>query len=173
VDELDDLQKMKKAIFACSLLLPAAAFGNVVWPALYTETKVSSLPIILLSLVLEYLVIRQLFKSNIKKSALYAITANVVSGVIGLVLRPLSGIAWELSLGMLVMWIFDWGTFNPVAWFFVPIIGGAINASLELLTIKLIWKEKFTKKNFLSLWAINWITVGIATTWVVLYPPQM
>lgn len=155
------------------MLLPAVAYGNVVWPALYTETKVSSLPIISLSMVLEYLVIRQLFKRSIKESVLYTITANVASGLIGLILRPLSGIAWELSLGMLIMWIFDWGTFNPVAWFFVPIIGGAVNASLELLTIKLIWKEKFTKKNFLSLWAINLITVGIATIWVVLYPPQM
>ncbi len=164
---------MKKAILVCSVLLPAVAYGNVVWPALYTETKVSSLPIISLSMVLEYLVIRQLFKRSIKESVLYTITANVASGLIGLILRPLSGIAWELSLGMLIMWIFDWGTFNPVAWFFVPIIGGAVNASLELLTIKLIWKEKFTKKNFLSLWAINLITVGIATIWVVLYPPQM
>jgi len=137
---------MKKAILVCSVLLPAVAYGNVVWPALYTETKVSSLPIISLSLVLEYLVIRQLFKRSIKESVLYTITANIASGLIGLILRPLSGIAWELSLGMLVMWIFDWGTFNPVAWFFVPIIGGAVNASPELLTIKLIWKEKFTKK---------------------------
>jgi len=164
---------MKKAALVCSLLLPTIAFGNVVWPALYTETKVSSLPIISLSLVLEYLVIRQLFKSNIKESVLYTIAANVASGLIGLILRPLSGIAWELSLGILVMWMFDWGTFNPVAWFFVPIVGGAVNAALELLTIKLIWKKKFTKKNFFSLWAINWITVGIATLWVVLYPPQM
>jgi len=71
------------------------------------------------------------------------------------------------------MWIFDWGTFSPVAWVFVPIIGSAINASLELLTIKAIWKETFTKKNFFSLWLINWVTVGIATLWVVLYPPHM
>ena len=149
------------------------SFGNVVWPALYTETKVSSLPIIGLSLVLEYLVIRKLFKKNIQTSIFYTLSANVASGIIGLFLRPISGIAWELSLGMLVMWVFDWGTFNPVAWFFVPIIGGAINASLELFTIKFIWKEKFTKKNFFILWIINWITVGLATIWVILYPPQM
>lgn len=149
------------------------AFGNVVWPALYAETKVSSLTIIGLSLVLEYLVIRSLFKRGIRKSIFYTATANIASGLIGLFLRPISGLAWELSLGQLVMWIFDWGTFSPVAWVFVPIIGSAINASLELLTIKAIWKETFTKKNFFSLWLINWVTVGIATLWVVLYPPHM
>ena len=165
---------MKKAIAAILLIsFPSLAFGNVVWPALYTETKVSSLPIIALSLVLEFFVIRALFKKSIKISAFFVIAANLVSGLVGIFLRPLSGIAWELSLGQLVMWIFDWGTFNPVAWFFVPIIGGAINAALELLTIKLIWKEKFTKKNYLSLWAINWVTVGIATIWVIVSPPQL
>jgi hypothetical protein len=71
------------------------------------------------------------------------------------------------------MWAFDWGTFNPIAWFFVPVIGGAINAALELLTLKLIWKERLSGKSFMALWVINWITVGLATIWVVLYTPQM
>ena len=165
---------MKKVFLVCLLaLIPSIAFGNVVWPALYTETKVSSLPIIALSLVLEYLVIRALFGRNIKVSMMMTVAANLASGVIGLFLRPLSGIVWELSLGMLVMWIFGWGTFNPFTWFFVPVVGGAVNATLELLTIKLVWKEKFSKKNFLALWAINWVTVGMATLWVIWYPPQM
>lgn len=168
------LERMRKATAAILLFLtPSLAFGNIVWPALYTETKVSSLPIIALSLLLEFLVIRALFNKSIKISASFVVAANLLSGLVGLFLRPLSGIAWELSLGQLVKWIFDWGTFNPLAWVFVPIIGGAINAAIELLTIKLIWKEKFTKKNYLILWAINWVTVGIATIWVILSPPAL
>jgi hypothetical protein len=147
---------MKKTIpIAIIFLLPTLAFGNVVWPALYTETKASSLPIIGLSLALEYLVIRRLFGQSLTKSVFYTVAANLVSGILGLVLRPLSGLAWELSLGMLIMWLFNWGTFNPVTWFFVPVVGGAINALLELLTIKLIWKEKFSRKAFLYLWMIT------------------
>lgn len=165
---------MKKVISVVLIsLFPLMTLGNVVWPALYTEAKVSSLPIIALSLVLEFLVIRALFRKNIQISALMVIAANLVSGLAGLFLRPLSGIAWELSLGYLVMWMFGWGTFNPVAWFFVPIIGGAINATLELLVMKFIWKTNFSKRNFLSFWAANWATVGIATTWVMASPPQL
>lgn len=164
---------MKRVLPAITiLLLPTLAFGNVVWPALYTETKVSSFPVIALSFVFEYFVIRWQFKQSVQKSILYALTANLVSGVLGFFLRPLSGIAWELSLGQIVMWLFHWGTFNPVAWFFVPIIGGAINAILELLTIKLVWKEKFSKKNFAIFWLANWVTVGLATVWVIASPPQ-
>ncbi len=165
---------MKKTIIVGILLiLPTAALANVVWPALYVETKASSVPIIGLSLALEYLAIRWLFRRGIGRSLLYTLAANAASGVVGLVVRPISGLVWELSLGWLVMWMFDWGTFNPVAWFFVPVIGGAINAAFELLTVKLVWKERFSRRAFMVLWAINWITVGMATIWVVLYPPQM
>ena len=71
------------------------------------------------------------------------------------------------------MFLFDWGTFNPIAWFFVPLIGGGINAIIELLCIKLIWKEKFKKRYYLILWLANWVTVGLATIWVILVPPKM
>jgi hypothetical protein len=165
---------MRKTITAGILLiLPTTVLANLVWPALYVETKASSVPIIGLSLVLEYIAIRWLFERGIGQSLLYTIVANAASGIVGLFARPLSGLAWELSLGALVMWAFDWGTFNPIAWFFVPVIGGAINAALELLTLKLIWKERLSSRSFMALWVINWITVGLATIWVVLYTPQM
>ncbi len=71
---------------------------------------------------------------------------------------------------MLVMWIFDWGTFNPVTWFSVPILGGGLNAIIELFTIKMIWKHKITKRNFYWIWLANIITISIATAWVVTHP---
>lgn len=156
-----------------ALLIGTTAEADVVWPALYTETKVSSLPIIALSLCVEWVAIRWLFQIDWKKAAKYTFAANLVSGLLGLLLRPLSGIVWELSLGQIVMWLFDWGTFNPVAWFFVPVIGGVVNAWIELLTIKFFWKEPFRKKSFWGMWLANWVTVGIATIWVVVYPPHL
>jgi hypothetical protein len=153
--------------------LPLLARANVVWPALYTETKINACPIILLSLVLEYLAIRFLFRRATGISALYTVAGNLVSGIAGMVLRPLSGILWELSLGQAVMALFDWGTFNPVAWFCVPLIGGAINSILELGTLRIVWKEKMTWKRFAWFWFMNWITVGLATVWVIVCPPNL
>lgn len=165
---------MEKFVAAGGILLtPSSILGDVVWPALYAETKMNSIPVIALSLVLEFLVIQALFKRSITVSTIMVIVANAASGLIGCILRPLSGIAWEFSVGALFMWVFDWGTFNPVTWFFVPIIGGAINAAIELLTIKLIWKQKFSRNNFLAFWAVNWATVGIAVVWVIVSPPTL
>jgi len=104
---------------------------------------------------------------------LFFFTANVASGVVGLLGRPLSGLLYEVTIGMVVMWLFDWGTFNPVAWFFVPVFGGALNAFLEILAIRLIWMHKFSRKNFLWLWLANIITIALATAWVVIDPPQL
>ena len=153
--------------------MPLTIIANVVWPALYAEDKVSSMPIIALSLVIEYFFFRRLFNLNTKQACFYTLAANMVSGLVGLVGRPLSGLLYEVTIGMLVMWILDWGTFNPVTWISVPIFGGALNALLELLTIRIIWKHKLSKKNFCWLWLANIITVGLATAWVIGSPREV
>ena len=167
---------IKRPRLACIIsitLLPSVAHANIVWPALVAETKVSSLQIIALSLLIEYWFFKWLFQIDTKQAILYTMAANISSGILGLFLRPLSGIAYELSLGMIVYWLFNWGSFNPIAWFFVPITGGAINSVLELGTIRIIWKRKITKRNFYLTWMINAFTVAIATAWAVICPPRM
>ena len=163
----------RRLIILFLILFPSVAHADVVWPALYTETKVSSLPIIGVSLFIEYWFFKWLFSVSHKKALFYTAASNLASGIIGLIARPLSGIVYELSLGMLVNWLFNWGTFNPVAWFFVPIFGGAVNSGIELGTIRLIWKEKINKKRFFLTLLINALTVGIATIWVMTKPTRM
>ena len=41
--------------------MPLTIIANVVWPALYAEDKISSIPIIALSLVIEYFFFSRLF----------------------------------------------------------------------------------------------------------------
>jgi hypothetical protein len=147
--------------------------ANVVWPALYAEEKVSSIPIIALSLVIEFFFFRRLFGLSFQKAALFTLAANIASGLVGLLGRPLSGLLYEITIGMIVMWIFDWGTFNPVTWISVPIFGGALNAFIEVFTIRLIWKEKITKRNFYWIWLANIVTISIATAWVVASPSEI
>ena len=145
--------------------------ANVIWPALYAEEKITSIPIIAFSLIVEFLFFKWLFKINYKEAIVYTIVANLLSGIAGFFLRPFFGLVWEVSFALLITKLFNWGTFNPVTWLFVPIIGGAINAFLELLAIRLIWKQKFTKRNYYLTWGINIVTVALAVIWVLLDPP--
>jgi len=144
--------------------------ANVVWPALYAEDAINSLPIIALSLVIEFFFFRRLFNISNKQALFYDLSANLASGLIGMVGRPLSGLLYEVTIGILVMRVFEWGTFNPIAWVAVPIFGGALNAILELLPIRLIWKHKITKGNFLWIWLANIITISLATAWIATHP---
>lgn len=155
------------------VLARSCLVANVVWPALYVEARMNSIPIITASLVLEYFVYKYLFQLNVKKAVLYTLAANIVSGLVGIVLRPVSGLGYEFTVGILMERLFGWGTFNPLAWCFVPVIGGAINAALELLTIRLVWKNGITVRIFLIAWVINTITVAMATAWVLYDPPPM
>lgn len=154
----------KKLLLVLVLLcFPLFAFANVIWPAYIAEEKILSLPIIAISLLIEYFFFKYLFHINTKKALYYTLVANAMSTLLGVVLRPLSGIVWEISLGLLVTQIFDWGTFNPITWISVPILGGAVNALLELLTIRVIGKQKFSTKNYVFTWGINTITIALAT----------
>ncbi len=159
---------LKNAVVLLVLLsFPSITYAYVTWPALYAETKINTIPVITIGIVIEFFLIRWLFKLNISNAIKYTLVANIVSGVLGLFLRPASGVMWESSIGQLVMGIFAWSTFNPIAWFSVPVIGGMLNSVLELLTIRFIWKYEFDKKNFYFLWLANSYTLGIATLWVV------
>jgi hypothetical protein len=69
---------MKRTTIAVILLiLPTTALANVVWPALYVETKASSIPIIGLSLAFEYLAICWLFRRGIGRSMRYTINVEL------------------------------------------------------------------------------------------------
>ena len=165
------MNKKKICIYIFIMLFSTTqAYCNMIWPVLLSEEKVTSIPIIMLSIIIEFFFFKALFNVSNKKAILFTLSANAASAILGLVLRPLSGIIWELTLGQIVIRIFDWGTFNPVAWFSVPIFGGAVNAIIELLTIRIIWKNKLSWKNFLLTWLINVITIGIAVAWYAVAP---
>lgn len=166
---------MKKfaKLFLIFILYSGIVNANAVWPALYAEEKIASIPIIAFSLIVECLFFKWLFKINYKRAIIYTIVANLLSGIAGFYLRPLFGLVWVAIFDLQISKFFriNWGTFNPVTWLFVPIIGGAINAFLELLAIRLIWKHKFTKRNYYLTWVINIITVALAVIWVLFDPP--
>jgi len=97
-------------------LFPVLTYANVVWPALYLETRLFSWWAISIGLLIEFFFIGWLFSLSQKQAIIATVTANAVSAVAGIVLIPLAGIAWELFPGSIVNRAFGWGTFNPVTW---------------------------------------------------------
>jgi hypothetical protein len=93
---------------------PTLAMADVVWPALFLEIRLLSWWAIASGLLAEYLFVRWLFSLSIKRAVIATVSANAASTVLGILLIPLAGIAWEIFPGSVYMGILKWGTFNPI-----------------------------------------------------------
>jgi len=155
---------LKRHVVLLFALLPATALANVVWPALYLETRLFSWWAIGIGLLVEFFFLRWLFGLSYKQAALADLSANAVSAVTGLVLIPVAGFLWELFPGSLINWVFDWGTFNPVTWLGTFLLACVVNALLEAIVYRtwFVRDLRFRSKQFVWLILVNAISVGVA-----------
>lgn len=162
---------LRKFVAAALLAMPAVAYANVVWPALYLETRLFSWWAISVGLVIEYMFVRWLFGLAPSRAAIADLSANAVSAVVGLVLIPLAGIAWELFPASVYNWALGWGTFNPITWAGTFLLACVVNAILEGVVYKKAFKVDFKirSKKFGWLVLANAFSVGVAfaSLWIV------
>lgn len=165
---------MPRFIIWMLLVLPAVACANVVWPALYLETRLFSWWAISVGLVIEYLFVRKLF--SVKPSLAITATgaANAASAIIGLILIPLAGIAWEIFPGIVFYKVFNLGTFNSITWCATFGLACAVNVALEGVVYKKYFSLPFIFKSRLFFWFMlaNSASVGVAMASLVIKPVQ-
>lgn len=148
------------------------AFANMVWPALYLETRLFTWWAIGIGLLVEMLAIRIIFGIAWQKSAVASVAANAGSALLGIPLIPLAGIAWELFPGSLYLKLLDWGTFNPVTWAATFIIACLLNALIEGFILRRWFKLPVGRRQFWLLVVANAISVGIAFGSLFVVPVQ-
>lgn len=149
--------------------------ANVVWPALYLETRLFSWWAICFGLIIEYFFIKKIFNLESKLTLKIIIVANTISAILGIVLIPLGGIVWEIFPAGIYNSILGWGTFNPITWGGTFLLASLINAIVEGLVYKKIFKIElfFKSKKFLYLFLINILSVSVAFVSLWIYPVHM
>lgn len=166
---------LRKLLVATLLAVPAVAYANLVWPALYLETRLFSWWAISVGLVIEYLFVRRLFSLAPSRAAIADIAANTGSAIVGVVLLPIGGIAWELFPASIYNSVLGWGTFNPITWAGTFFLACVINAVLEGLVYKIVFKLDFKIGNEKFWWLVlaNAFSVSIAfaSLWIVPLQP--
>ena len=165
---------MRKYFVLGLLLVPVVAYANAVWPALYLETRLFSLWPISIGLLIEYFFVLKLLETNPKRAAFATSAANVVSAVLGIILIPLAGVAWEVFPGLLFYHLLNMGTFNPFTWVATFILACVINVLIEGAVYKKWFKLKFLFKSRLFLWFMlaNAASVGVAMGSLIINPVQ-
>ena len=147
---------------ASLVTLAAPAFANLVWPALYLETRLLSWWAIALGLLVEFVVIQRLFALTTVRALKADVGANLGSALLGVPLIPIAGIVWELFPGSIYMSLLSWGTFNPVTWGATYVLACLINAAVESLILRRYFKLTIARRHFLILVAANALSVGAA-----------
>lgn len=158
------------AIALAALTLPSAAHADVVWPALFIERKLLSIPVIVSGLLVEALVLRFWFAMNWKRAFRASVAVNAISTVLGVLLIPVAGIAWEVFPGLILYRAFDMGTFNPLTWSATFLLALAITTSLEVACLRRLFAVPAGRRTWL-LWTLaNLVTVGLAFVSLVVQP---
>lgn len=144
---------LKLLLLLLLIILPFSAKANMIWPSVYIINQYYSWYVILFGLVVEFIAIKLFLKVEWRKSALIAISMNLISALTGIFLIPISGIIVEfLTLP------FGSGTFQLSHWILDYIAAVLCNVIIEGLVLKFIFKYTF-KKNFWWLFGANSISV--------------
>ena len=145
-----------------SVLISLPVYADMVWPALYLVQRSVIWWVILPGLIVELIFVMVLTKFSITKSFLVDIVMNLSSSLLGLILIPIAGIAWEVFPGLILYKVFNIGTFNPGTWTATCLFAIFINALIEKFVIEKEFKFNIGKRGFWWLDLANSLSVGLA-----------
>lgn len=133
------MTKERASLYAAAAALivwPTAASADVVWPALYAEQRLFSIPAILVGLLVETATLKYAFAMPWRRAATASLAVNAASALLGSVLIPLAGVVWEVFPGLILSGAFDLGTFNPITWTATFLLALAVTTSIEVVCLK-------------------------------------
>jgi hypothetical protein len=144
------------------LLAPTAAHADVLWPGLFLEGGMLTLPAILVGLLIEIAILRFGFRLTWRRSVVAGVAVNGISTLVGVLLTPLLGMAWELFPGGLINDRFDLPEFNPVTWTATAILAALASTAIEGVALIRLFKIRFDLPRWLLWLAANAISTAIA-----------
>lgn len=145
----------KSAVASILLATPFVASANIIWPSLFIVEQYYVWYVILAGLVIETIAARLFLKTSLLKSFFMMIVTNLISGLLGYILIPVSGLLTEL-----LMFPCGTGTFSIFNWILDYLFAIAANTLVEGLALKLIFKYPL-KHNLLWLFGANAISIII------------
>lgn len=151
----------------------ASAWANIVWPALYLETRLLTGWAVSLGIVVEAAAIMGIYRVRALTALGWSMAANAASTIVGVLGIPLIGLGWELFPGSIINWAAGWGTFNPVTWTATVLLAATANALVEGSALRQFFKARFRGKEFLWLALANLISVLVAFGSILQKPVQL
>jgi len=159
---------------AAEVCVIAPLYADMVWPALMVEQRLLSVIPISAGLLVECLALRfGGFGLSWKRAAIVDVVMNTVSSVVGIVLIPALGFAWEFFPGIMLYKVFKVGTFNPGTWAATFLMAVFATTAIEASVVRWGFNIPVCRRRFWVLCAANTVSVGIAFASLWIHPPQM
>lgn len=160
------------ALISVVCLWSVPAYADVIWPALFLEGRLLTIPVIAAGLFIEWLFLVFGLGLTAKKAAVVDVVMNAVSTLVGMLAIPLAGLVWEFFPGLLMFKMLNIGTFNPLTWAFTYVAAVAITACIEVIVAKRIFKLIKSRRELLVVLAANAASVGVAFASLFVFPPR-
>jgi hypothetical protein len=154
-------------------IISSHALADVVWPALLLETRMLTWWAIGLGLLIEFLVVRWLFALTLQRAAIATLVANAASTVLGVLLLPIAGFAWEFFPGSIYMLLLHWGTFNPITWAATFLLACLVNTVVEAFIYKHVFTLRVRWREFFWVCVANALSIAVAFASLFAAPPEL
>jgi hypothetical protein len=166
--------KVKTVGVALALvLLPSAAFANVIFPALILSDRLLAWWIIAATIFIEAGFVMLAFRLT-KLNALFAsLAANAASAAVGVLTLPYLGFYTEVAINNAGLTTEMGWAFSPQDWAVAFLLGLAINLVIELAVYRFGYGLKLGTRQVALITAANVITVGMALLSIAFIPSHL
>jgi hypothetical protein len=146
-----------------TVLSPVLA--DVIWPSLFLEQMLLSIPVIAAGLIVEFFFVWRYTKMSIARSIGADILMNASSTLLGILLIPFTGFLWSAALDLTTYGLNagdSFSTFSYVGWAGAFVLAVLVNAAIETFVLSKGFKQEMGKRGFGWLCIANALSVGIA-----------
>lgn len=146
--------------------------ANLVWPALYVVGRMTAITPIVAGLAVEFVFLRYVTSLRGFRCFSADLATNFASALLGIVLIPVVGIAWEFVAAVTIHPVFGVGTFNPATWIATALLAAVTNAAVEGKVLTGYFGVTMNRRFFVLLAAVNLVTVSLAFLSLHRDPPK-
>ena len=146
--------------------------ANLVWPALYLVGRMTAIIPVVAGLIVEFVFLRHVTSLRGFSCIRADLAMNLASALLGILLIPIFGLAWEVVAAATIYPLFDVGTFHPATWAATALLAAVANAAIEGLVLRRFFGLILSRRFIVQLTAVNLVTVSLAFLSLHLDPPK-
>jgi hypothetical protein len=166
--------KVKAVGVALALvLLPSAAFANVIFPGLILSDRLLAWWIIAATIFIEAGFLMLAFRLPPVNALFASLAANAASAVVGVLILPYAGLYTEIAVNKAGLTTDVGWAFSPQDWAVAFLLGLAINLVIELAVYRFGYGLKLGTRQVALITAANVITVGMAVLSIAFIPSHL